>query len=211
MQKTTTSASILLWSIFVSFTLMFLFLSFSAHLRQKIEGEINFWQTLSTLFQKSDFSGTGKVLFPSKSIQTNTSRFFSLQKDEKDEFRFTATQSVITNIRIQKWGPLSFVFWWFSGATYFWAPTSSGFIETELTFTGYLSSSYDQWILYIKNLWGYTQYEMTVNMDYLRSSDSVKLVREIAWEQKKEQIFFRKNFQEGDYRDFDYTKLNMDF
>lgn len=210
MQKSNDIGSILLWSICISLVLVFLFASFSTKLSEKIRFEKSLVWVVETIFLEdslTEWTWVGE----GNSLERIVQNSFTLQQGKSTEFRYISTYQVPLSITIQKGGPLFFKFVAFSWATFVGGVTASGFIDSSISFTWNLSTQYNQWILYIKNLWGYTSFYLSGGMNYEQETQEYKAIKIIGGDEKTQKIITERQFSPWDWGEVDYTWLNMEF
>lgn len=210
MQKSSQKGSILLWAIGISLILVFLFASFSTRLSEKIRFEKGLVGGIQSIFQEDSYtpsSGSSDMF----RITKVSDPLQSLQEKENREYHIESTNPVAITITLEKWGPLYFKFISFSWATLFWGTSSSWFVDSAATFTGFLTQSYDKGILYIKNLWWYTAYSLTGSDMLIPPSESYKVTKKVAWEQQIQRNIKKVEFVQWTWSDIDYEKMWMSF
>ncbi len=137
--------------------------------------------------------------------------FFTLQQGKSTEFRYTTTTQFPLHITIQKGGPLFFKFVAFSWSTFVGGVTASGLITSSVGFTWNLNTQYDQWILYIKNLWGYTSFYLSGNIVHEQEIQEYRTIKVIGGDEKIQSIITEKQFSPWNWGEVDYAWLNMEF
>lgn len=210
MQKSQRKWSILLWSMSISLILVFLFVSFSTKLSEKIRLEKSLVWYIRDIFLRDGFTlWTGS----SDSIRLDkvNQSIYGMQQSENHEFRFETIKTFLITVTLQKWGPLSFKFVAFSWQTLMGWVSASGYTDSSISFTGNLNSQYDKGILYIKNLWGYSSYILTSGEPYTSSNQNYKAIRVIGWDDKVEKNISHKQFTPWDWGEVDYDALDMKF
>ncbi len=190
--------------------MVFLFASFSTKLSEKIRWEKSLvWFVHDVFIQDGYVPWTGNT--DSTRFDKVTQSVYGMQEAESNEFRFEKTSSFLITISLQKWGPLAFKFAAFSWQTLMGGVSASWYIDSSTSFTGNLSTSYDKWVLYIKNLWGYSSYTLTTGESYTSSVEKFKSIKIIGWDEKIEKNTSHMQFTPWNWGDLDYGKLDMKF
>lgn len=213
MQKRDSSGSILIWSLFFSTFIAFMFISISTSINKNIKDSSSLSESidrelLSESLEKNP-SGASLVLGENEEIKKVES-FYALQKDETHEFRINSTSNVSINIDIQKWWPLSYIF-----LTSSWilnpSVTSSGVVYIWSTsFDSLLSGANSNGILYIKNLAGYTEYELTAWTTILPEKETYIKTKNYGGYEVEKWAYEITNFTKWDFW-INYNRFWMEF
>ena len=213
MQKTR-DGSILVWSLFLSFFIIFSFVSFSiwvntavkrnAVLGNDIRNDIAFNASIQGLSWTLDMQGWGQLV---KDYSNN----IALSQGKSYEVRCDLSTSPNITLSIKKGGPLVYKFLSFNTSTIVPTLTVSWVATTSVSFVGTLQGGDNAWILYIKNLWGYTDFSYTSSVECNNSVTTYKIMSEIWRKYFIRNDFEKKNFDFGDYFGFPYSTFELSF
>jgi hypothetical protein len=200
--------SILIWAVFLSLVISISFMSISTKINKSIQNNSTIQKNsnFETTIKNKDY--TDKDLWNNEEIifDSNKSYKKTLNLNENTEIRIiNNTNNTDFSITINSWWPIFYNFTSFNGTTASWQ-TSSWIIEKIWSFTWYLDSNYNNGILYIKNLWWYTNFDLTSTQDITTQYKKYKINKNI-WNKtliKKEWSI--KIFDLWDFNWIDYKK-----
>lgn len=213
MQKRDSSGSILIWSLFFSTFIAFMFISISTSINKNIKDSSSLSESidrelLSESFEKKPLDGI-LALGENEEIKKVES-FYALQKDETHEFRFDSSSDFNVSISIQKGGPLSYIFLASSWATN-QAVTASWVIESTTSFNSWFTWWQKNGFLYIKNLAGYTEYELTSDGTIIPEKETYIKTKTYGGYEVEKGVYEIINFTGGSFPWINYNSFWMEF
>lgn len=177
--------SILIWAIFLSIILSISFISISWKINKSIKNKENIGESnnLDIVFKNNNFSD--RELWNNEEIifDNNKSYLKTLKINENTEVRIkNHNKDISLSLKINYWWPIYYNFLSFSWITSTWT-INSWIIENNLTFTWNLSNSYNNGILYIKNLWWDTNFDLQSSEILTTQYKNYKIMKQI-WNKK---------------------------
>lgn len=180
MQKTGQNASILIWAIFLSLIISLWFISMSTQINKTIKNNIALQKDISVSWEqntllsdkniKSQYISNGNYL----SIEDKNTYFWSLKSDEIKTFTFSWTSLDFIDIKIIQWGPIKFKYDIPSNSTFI-----KWLIQNQDIFSGALDWLNSNSSLQIENLWGYTLFQITSDLDFEKPEQKYKIWKKI--------------------------------
>lgn len=212
MQKREASGSILIWSLFFSAFISFMFISISTTINKNIKESYSLWEEIDGILLKEDISNNPLsyqgTLWKNENIEKLESEY-SLSNGETSEFRFISTTDVSIKVDVKKWWPLRYVFlvssWSINPEV-----TSSWVIYNSQTFSSWMSTSKENGFLYIKDLGGYSQYGIDAP-SIIPEKEIYVRTKNYWWYEIQEEFYEVKNFKKWDFPLINYNSFWMEF
>lgn len=207
------NASILIWAIFISVIILISFFSISSKINKTINNytENNLNYSLNEALKNLDFSNKDlwnreEIIFDDKKIYNKT-----LYYNQNTEVRVKGNIDTSFNFKINKWWPIFYNLLLFSGSTFSWSISKSWIVDNFLAFTWSLTWNYDNWIIYIKNLWWYTNFELNSSGALIKEYVDYKIVKDIGSKKVVKTQWNIKIFNIWDFSWVDYKKYGFNF
>lgn len=160
-------ASILIWAIFLSIMILISFLSISSKINKTLNNNTN----------NQEYSWENTIFDNNKIFQK------TLLYKQNTEVRINNSTTTSFNIKINKWWPLFYSLWVFSWTTFSWSLSNSWIIDNNLSFTWNFTTNYNNGIIYIKNLWWTTSFELTSSNNLIKEYKNNLIIQNI-WDKK---------------------------
>jgi len=207
------NAYILIWAMFLSIIIIVSFLSISS----KINKTISNYNTedkkynLNEIIKNKEFSNT--KIWIDKEIVFDDSNIYkkSLKQNQNTEIRIKNTSNVIFNLKINKWWPIFYSLLRFSWSTFSWSITSSWVIDSNLAFTWSFTSQYNNWIIYIKNLGWYSDFELSSSSNLIKEFENYRIIKKIWNKSTIEKEWSTKIFDLWIFPWIDYNEYGFNF
>ena len=207
------NAYILVWAIFLSVIILISFLSITSKINKTINNydpnKNNY--SLNKIMKDKDFST--KNLWNGEEIifEDNNIYIKSLKQNQNTEVRIQNTSNVAFNLKINKWWPIFYNFLVFSWATFSWTLSNSWIVNNSLNFTWSFNSKYNNWIIYIKNLGWYTNFELTSSSKLTKEFENYNIVKKIWNKSVVKKVWSIKIFDLWIFPWIDYNKYGLRF
>jgi len=179
--------SILIWSVFLLVFISSSFIYISSQISKLITLNTNLYTSIYNNIFSSEKVSYSKYFNDISSINLwNNERLvfdfvsnftWSLQKNEKIDFRFTGNSSWSIDI-VSGW-PLFYKVLVFSWGTWTWNITSSWIIENSTFYTIPIDTTFDNWLLYLENLWGHVIFSLSSNWNIIFPYNFYKIFKTI--------------------------------
>lgn len=179
MQKTGQNASILIWAIFLSLIISLWFISISTQINKTLKNNIALQENISlsteqnSLLQDKNSDSQYISNWNYLKFEDKNSYFWWLKSDEVKIFSFSGTILNSIDIEVIQWGPIKFKYdidtafntWWLVSDTH--------------SFSGWLNIADTKSTLYIKNLWGYTLFQIKSDLNFKKPEQKYQIWKKI--------------------------------
>lgn len=207
------NAYILIWAMFLSIIILVSFISIS----WKINKIINNYNTeeksnnLNEILKSKEFSNT--QIWVDEEIVFEDSKIYkkSLEQNQNTEVRIKSTSNVAFNLKINKWWPIFYSLLLFSWSTSSWSITSSWIVDSNLAFSWSFSSNSDNWIIYIKNLGWYSNFELSSSGKLIKEFENYRIIKKIWNKSVVKKEWSVKIFDLWIFNSIDYNKYGFKF
>lgn len=214
MQKRDSSGSILIWSLFFSAFIAFLFISISTSINKNIKDSSSLSESIDReLLSESLEKNPSEPLW---SLDKNekikkVKSFYALQKDEIHEFRFVSKTNISNNINILKGWPLQYVFVSSSWTTIPSVTSSWIILNGSVNFTWIFTfPNRFNWSLFVKNIWWYAEYSLTSSGTFIPEKEIYIRTKNYGGYEVEKWVYEINNFIKWDFW-IDYNQFWIEF
>lgn len=207
------NAYILIWAMFLSIIILVSFMSISWKINKIINNYNNEEKidNLNEILKSKEFSNT--QIWVDEEIVFEDSKIYkkSLEQNQNTEVRVKSTSNVNFNLKINKWWPIFYSLLLFSWSTFSWSITSSWIVDNNLAFSWSFTSNNDNWIIYIKNLGWYTNFELSSSGELIKEFENYSIIKKIWNKSVVEKEWSIKIFDLWVFTWIDYNKYGFKF
>lgn len=212
MQKRDKSGSILIWSLFFSTFIAFMFISISTSINKNIKDSATLSDyiddyLLNESIEKAPMNFSSE-LGENETVEKKESTY-SFYKNDIKEFRFNESSNININIEIKKWGPIHYIFLASSGSLNPWV-TSTWVVSTSKSFFSWLWTKKDG-ILYIKNLAWYTEISLTASWTIIPEKEIYSRIKNYWWYELEKGSYEVINFVQWSFPWINFNSFWMEF
>lgn len=207
------NAYILIWAMFLSIIILISFISISWKIN-KVINNYNIEEktdNLNEILKSKEFSNT--KIWIEEEIVFEDSKIYkkSLEQNQNTEVRIKSTSNVDFNLKINKWWPIFYSLLLFSWSTFSWTINWSWIIDNTWSFTWGFTWSYDNWIIYIKNLGWYSNFELSSSSKLIKEFENYRIIKKIWNKSVVKKEWSIKIFDLWDFSWIDYNKYWFKF